>query len=142
MNTQQVQLLEHFRYVFSSFQTVLDRFGLLWIVSMWILSDGFRIVFWINSDSFRIILDHFRTVSGRFPTISDNSTPQKNSHFNWPGLGPEPGRPPSRPEPSGPSPGQVKFEVFIEKIETKTNERNENERKKTKTKKVIESTSC
>ena len=48
---------------------------------------------------------------------------RKISNFNWPGLGPaEPSHPPSCP---GPSPGQLKFEIFTETFFN----RNENERK-------------
>ena len=55
----------------------------------------------------RIVFGSFRIV---FRSFSDDSTllKKKKSNFNWPGLGPEPGRPPSRPEPSGSSPGHLK----------------------------------
>ena len=54
------------------------------------------------------------------------------SNFNWPRLGPRRAVPSA--EPSGPSPGQLKFEIFTENSKrkrTKKNEnQNENERKK------------
>ena len=74
-----------------------DDFGRFQIVS-----DGFG-RFRTVSDRFQNVSDRFRTVSDRFPTVSDDSSLIfKISNFNWPGLGPEPSRPPRavRPAPA------------------------------------------
>ena len=59
------------------------------------------------------------TVSDRLQAVSDESIlNSKISNFNWPGLGHRRGRPPFRPvgadrrSEAGPSPGQLKFEIF------------------------------
>ena len=90
--------------------------------------DCFQIVFGPFSDCFR----WFWTFSDRFWTVSDDSILNfQISNFNWPGLGHRRGRPPFRPvgadrrSEAGPSPGQLKFEIF-KKIGKK---RNENENK-------------
>ena len=104
---------DRFRTVSDPFRTVSDRLRTVSVRS-WTVSNRFWIVFgpFRNVEKFRIV----------FRPFSDVSTPlhpslKKKTNFNWPGLGPGPGR----HEPSGPSPGQLKFVSFLQqKLETNT----------------------